>query len=184
MINEQVNSVQTLKGGKSQLDTALPEDFPVSVLLESRPAISEWIDIVWTAVAVIIGSRADQSDDQPRLVRTSGEVNHYLYDGLQVRLYKDECGSYYHNLMSSTPRCYVVAHSEDVEDPPEPFLITMSFDEAHAYLECDDEIYDVDVPPELYKWTEAFILVHYAPEKRIKRKRKNWKQSEQEAPSS
>jgi len=184
MINEQVNSETNTNGGELQPDAPLPEDFPVSVLLESHPAISEWIDIVWTAVAVIIGSRAEQTDDQPRLVRTSGEVNYYLCDGLQVKLYKDECESYYHNLMSSTPRCYVVAHTEDVEDPPEPFLITMSFDEAHAYLECDDEIYDVDVPPELYKWTEAFILVHYAPEKRIKRKRKDWKQSEQKACSS
>ena len=67
---------------------------------------------------------------------------------------------------------------EDSDATPEPFLITMSFDEAHAYLEGDDEIYEVEVPPELYRWTEAFLLMHYAPEKKIKRKRKNWTQQQ------
>lgn len=193
MVNEQLDSIKIPSDNGSQLDTPLPEHFPVSVLLESRPAVSEWVDVVWTAIAVTIGSRNDQFDKQPRLIRTSGEsghkeighkeIRHYLCSGLQVKLYKDECESYYHNLMTPTPRCYVVAHSEDIEDPPQPFLITMSFDEAHAYLEGEDEIYAVDVPPELYKWVEAYILVHYAPEKRKKRKRKNWKQSEQERPS-
>ncbi len=179
------NTAETTSvSGEPILDAPMPESFPVSVLLESRPAISEWIDIVWEAVAVTIGSRVDQTEGGPCLVLTSGEVKHYLCSGLQVTLYKDECESYYHNLISPTPRCYVVAHSEDVEDPPEPFLITMSFDEAHAYLEGEDEIYDVDVPPELYRWTEAFILVHYAPQKRVKRKRKDWKQPDQQSEQS
>jgi len=172
------------QGSQQQnLEMTLPESFPVSVMLESRPAKSEWIDVVWRAMAVIIGRSTDQPDEQPRLIHTANNIKHYICDGLQVVLYKDECESYYHNLMSPTPRCYVVAHVEDIEDPPEPFLITMSFDEAHAYLEGEDEVYDVDVPPELYRWTEAFILVHYAPEKRFKRKRKDWKQQPVETPT-
>ncbi|MBL4711113.1 MAG: DUF3305 domain-containing protein [Gammaproteobacteria bacterium] len=182
MINKQTTSIEKPDENAHQLDAPLPENFPVSVLLECRPAISEWIDVVWSAIAVTIGSRSDQIDEKPCLIRTGSEIKNYLCTGLQVKLYKDECESYYHNLMSPTPRCYVVAHTEDVEDPPEPFIITMSFDEAHAYLEGEDEIYDVDVPPELYKWTEAFILVHYVAEKRKKRKRKDWKQPEQEKP--
>jgi len=183
MIIEQINSERSTEHSEPSLDAHLPEDFPVSVLLERRPAVSKWIDHVWQAIAVTIGSRHDQVEDAPRLVRTSGEIHYYFCSGLQVKLYKDECESYYHNLMSPTPHCYVIAHTEDIEDPPEPFLITMSFDEAHAYLEGEDEIYGVDIPPELYKWTEAFILVHYAPEKRKKRKRKDWKQAEQETPT-
>lgn len=184
MIDKLINTEKREDDSKLDLDVPLPESFPISVLLECRPAISEWIDFVWMAAAVIVGSRHDQINDHPRLVRASDEVKYYLCNGLQIKLYEDECESYYHNLMSPTPRCYVVAHTEDVEDPPEPFLITMSVDEAHAYLEGEEEIYDVDIPPELYKWTEAFILVHYAPEKRKKRKRKNWKQPAQQFFSS
>jgi hypothetical protein len=50
----------------------------------------------------------------------------------------------------------------------------MSFDEAHAYLEGEDEIYAVDVPPELYRWTESFVISNYFPERKRKRKLRNW----------
>lgn len=55
----------------------------------------------------------------------------------------------------------------------------MSSDEANAHLECEDEVFVVDVPPELYRWTEAFVLMHYTAEKRKKRKRDNWKEQGQ-----
>lgn len=183
-MNEPVNTVSTQDDSEPRLEMSLPEHFPVSVILESRPAKSEWIDTVWKAIAITIGNSADRTDDAPRLIRTSGDIKYYQCSGLQVALYKDECESYYHNMMSPTPRCYVVAHIEDADEPPEPFLVTMSVDEAHAYLEGEDDIYDVDVPPELYRWTEAFVLVHYAPEKRTKRKRKDWKQNDSAESSS
>ena len=171
------------QANKPHLDMPMPEHFPVSVILESRPATSKWIDQVWQVTGVTIGSREDDANEVPRLIHTDGEIKQYICTGLNVRLYKDECESYYFNLMSDTPRCYVIAHVEDPDTPPDPFLISMSFDEAHAYLEGEDDIYDVDVPPELYRWTEAYMLVHYAQEKRTKRKRKDWTKSEDERPS-
>ena len=54
----------------------------------------------------------------------------------------------------------------------------MSFDEAHAYLEGDDEVYAVDVPAELYKWTEAYVIANYFPEKKKKRKLRDWSAEE------
>lgn len=185
--NNQGISVNSHDDSGPKLDMQLPERFPVAVILESRPAKSQWVDTVWQAVALTIGNTTDENADQtfkyPRLIYFSGDIAQHLYSGLQVTLYKDQCESYYHNLIAPNPRCYVVAHVDDNEAPPEPFLITMSFDEAHAYLEGDDEVYDVDVPPELYRWTEAFVLIHYAPEKRIKRKRKNWTQQDSECTS-
>jgi hypothetical protein len=62
------------------------------------------------------------------------------------------------------------------DEAPVPFLVSLSFDEAHAYLEGEEQVYDVDVPAELYRWTEAFVLKHYVPEKRRKRQRKDWRQ--------
>lgn len=162
------------------------EHYPVSVMLECRPAaVSRWVDQVWSAVGVTLGQAREDGDRTPRLVRKNGEVSHYLVGGLEVALHRDECESYYHNMMTATPRCYVVAHPNTKSDGmPEPFLVSMSFDEAHACLEGEEEVYAVDVPPELYRRTEAFVLAHYAPEKRTKRKRKDWTQSAQEGSES
>ena len=84
-------------------------------------------------------------------------------------------------MVSDTPRAYVVAHVGDPNEAPEPFRISMSFDEAHAYLEGDDEIYAVDVPAEVYRWTEAFVIANYFPEKKRKRKLRDWSAESRDA---
>ncbi len=157
-------------------DRPTPEvsEMPVTVVLERRPARGQpWIDTLWSAVGVVV---AAAPADPARAVRREADGSaRYLVGGLRLHLYPDECESYYYNLLSPRPRCYVVAHAENDGDRPEPFLVTMSFDEAHAYLEGGDEIYAVAVPPEVYRWTEAYVLTHYAPQKRRKRKRQDWR---------
>ena len=145
--------------------------FPVAVILARRPAVSRWADHVWTVAGITVGR---QDDSAPKLVREGQETAFYLTGGLNVALYVDECESYYHNLVSASPRAYVVAHFDDNDPMPRPFLVSMSFDEAHSYLEGEDEIYATEVPPELYRWTEAFVIANYFPEKRRKRKLRDW----------
>lgn len=153
----------------------IPEAFPVAVIMERRPSTNNrWSDFQWEALGVTVGAQGAESEAVPRLLREDGETRQYLYPGLTLTLYRDECDSYYHNLVSPTPRCYIAAREAE-EGVPEPFLVSLSFDEAHAYLEGDDIIYAVDIPPELYRWTELFVLANYAPEKRRKRKREDWK---------
>lgn len=153
----------------------IPGNFPVSVIMQRSPSsVSAWSDYYWEAVGIAVMSNEDRVANQPKLIHESGDIKQYLYPGYKVRLYVDECESYYHNLMSPTPRCYVVARPDE-DDTPVPFLVTLSFDEAHAYLEGDELVFDVDIPPELYRWTEDFVLVHYVAEKKKKRKRDSWK---------
>ena len=145
--------------------------FPVVVLMQRQPSrVSRWSDYQWEAIGVMGYTEKATHSTVPQLVHEEGEVRQYLYSGFDVRLYIDECESYYYNLISPISRCYVIARKNE-ENIPVPFMVSMSFDEAHAYMETDEEVYAVDVPPELYRWTEDFVLMHYAPEKRKKRKR-------------
>jgi hypothetical protein len=151
---------------------------PVSVILERRPATSQWVDHVWGAAGITVGRHA--SSREPRLIREAEDHALYLVGGLGVTLYVDECESYYYNLVSDNPRAYVLAHVENPNERPDPFRVSMSFDEAHAYLEGDDEIYAVDVPPELYRWAESFVIGNYFPERKRKRKLRDWSADESE----
>jgi len=150
----------------------LPGSFPVAVVMERRVASSQWVDYVWTATGITVGRHPET--EEPRLVREEGDAAWFMVGGFEVTLYADECESYYFNLMSDTPRAYVLAHPVDDGGCPEAFHITMSFDEAHAFLEGEDEVFAVDVPPELYRWTEAFVIANYFPEKKTKRKLRDW----------
>lgn len=163
-----------------ELTLALPTNFPVVVLMQRQPSVvSQWSDYQWQAVGVMAIANNIYDSESPRTVHDDGDVIQVLYGGFTVQLFVDECESYYFNLISPNPQCYVIARADD-ENVPVPFLVSMSFDEAQAYLEGDEEVFVVDVPPELYRWTEAFVLKHYNPQKRKKRKRDDWKSHEEE----
>ena len=147
---------------------------PVSVVMEKTPSNHPWVDFTYKAVGVVTASGI--ADREVKLIHKKNGVEQYLCTGLNLQLHVDECEGYYHNLMSPQPGCFVVADEvDDLNDMPTPYLVSLSFDEVHAYLEGDEQVYSVDIPPELYKWTEAFILTHYIATKKTKRKLKNWK---------
>ncbi len=161
-------------------DQKLPDKMNMSVVMSKRPSSHPWADFEYQAVGVV----ATENDEaQPvRRIYQDGEVEHYLFSGLSLRLYVDECESYYHNLMSPQPGCFIVADDSESEgEMPVPYLVSLSFDEAHAYLEGDQQVYSVEIPPQLYQWAEAFVLIHYVAVKKSKRKLKNWSEPEKDA---
>ncbi len=152
----------------------LPDTFEVAVILKRWPASSPWADYQWDVVGVAPGAgEGRQPGSAPMRVSEHGDVALFRAGGFRVKLHVDECESYYHNLLSPTPRCFVIAEP-DAGQGPVPFRVSLSFDEAHAYLEGEREVYAVDIPPELYRWSEAFVLRHYVPEPRKKRKLRDW----------
>jgi len=163
----------------SDQEELIPEHFPLAIIMRCSPAQDNtWVDFVWDAVGVTVGEYTRVNDDTPLLVHEEDGIREYLYSGLGVNLYLDQCESYYHNLMSPKPGCYIVARTDEDDVTPEPFLVSMSFDEAHAYLEGDAEVFTVAIPPELYRWTEAYVIANYVAVKRKKRKLKDWKQQD------
>lgn len=159
---------------------ALPSSMPVSVIFERHPSTSRWQNFYWKVGGVVSGSHS--AEGGASLIREEDEVSFYLVTGLEITLYVDECEGYYHNMKSPQPSVYVVASapedgvmSDDM--PPETVAVSLNFDYAHSSLEADDLVYAVAVSPELYRWSEAYVLENYVAQKRVKRKRKDWKAS-------
>jgi hypothetical protein len=159
-----------------KLGKSLPPSFSVTLILQQSPTENPWTDHVWEAVGILAMQNNENSDTQEmELIQQQAGVKRYRYRGFSLRLHVDECESYYHNLMAPNPRCYVVVSVDD-NGTPQPKLLTLSFDEAHAYLEGDENLYTVPIPAEIYQWTEAYVLAHYIPQKRTKRQRQDWRQ--------
>lgn len=158
----------------------LPDHLNLAVLMEKQPSSHPWANYKYDALGVVL--RAADEDKSVSQVLQNGDVEHFLVTGLSLRLHEDECESYYHNLMSPEPGCFIVANQPDSTDEmPVPYIVSLSFDEVHAYLEGDEQIYSVPIPPELYKWAEAFVLTHYVAIRKTKRKLKNWRETERSA---
>ncbi|MCG6888214.1 MAG: DUF3305 domain-containing protein [Gammaproteobacteria bacterium] len=158
-------------------DQALPASLAIAVVMEKQPSTHPWADFRYDAIGVVV--RDDDTEASVSCIYQDAEKEHYLVSGLTLRLHLDECESYYHNLMSPEPGCFIVASQPDnSDDMPLPYLVSLSFDEVHAYLEGDEQIYSVPIPQQLYQWAEAFVLQNYVAIKKTKRKLKNWHETE------
>ena len=166
-------------------DAELPNRMHVAVLMEKKPSSHPWADFSYDAIGVVV--RGEAEDRRVTRVYQDDGIEHYLVSGMSLRLFEDECECYYHNLMSPEPGCFIVAGEPDEEEiigndgMPLPYLVSLSFDEVHAYLEGDEQIYSVPIPPELYRWAEAYVLTHYVAVKKTKRKLRNWRETERPA---
>jgi len=171
----------------SLLDEKLPDSFSISIIMESKPSKHPWADEVWDAQGIVASADAENVTTEVKAIE-HGEAKQLIYSGMEIRLFLDECESYYHNMMSPEPGCFIVARAQDEEgddtEMPIPVLATLSFDEAHSYLEGDDIVYAVPIPAELYRWAEAYVLENYVAEKRTKRKRVDWKKGDKRNSSS
>lgn len=159
------------------LTTPVPDAFSVSVMVEfvETPG-NRWEDGRWHVAGVVAGSLGhDGGTMQDRELHAATKDQQFLHTGLNLRLYKDDAESYYYNLVSDNPSVFVICNQEAGE-PLRPFIATLSYGEATSYMETDEIVETVAMPPELYRWAERFVLEHYVPEKRRKRKRNNWKE--------
>jgi hypothetical protein len=156
----------------------LSEQFPVSVIMQRTKLDNRWASESWEAIGVTAGvNTLRDNNNQAKIIFEKENICQFLFSDFEITLYADECESYYHNLLSPTPRCFIIADLDD-DEVPIPFLVSLSQDEAHSYLEGDEEVYAINLPAELYQWSEHFVVKHYAPEKKVKRKLKNWKTNE------
>ena len=164
-------------------DPQLPDSLAIAVVMEKAPSTHPWADFRYDAVGVVVQQEA--VDAAVSLVHQDGDTERFLVTGLTLRLHLDECESYYHNLMSPEPGCFIVANQpDDSDEMPVPYLVSLSFDEVHAYLEGDEQIYSVEIPRQLYQWAEAYVLSHYVAVKKKKRRLKNWHGDEAAADKS
>ena len=151
------------------------ERLPVSVLTSYRESREgAWDTGAWDVIGVVAGQGGGQPGGRQTLVREDRGEKQYLWTGCHLDLFKDAAEGCYHNLMSENPRIFVVCQQED-GGPIEPYLVTVNYDEAAAHMEMEEEVFSVPLPPELYRFVEHFVLAHYVPEKRKKRKREDWK---------
>ena len=162
---------------KTMLELSLPESFPLSVVMQqTRVTTNIWQTIQWSAIGVIVGERHTSNGEESELILQDEHSAQHLHPGYRIRLHKDECESYYYNLIAESPQIYIVCRTDEVDKLMRPMLVSASYDEAAAYHESDNEVYTVPMPAELYNWIEAYVLQHYQPEKKRKRKLTDWKE--------
>lgn len=172
------------------VDSKIRLSLPVTVLLERRIITrSFWSLPSWYLHTVAVGeglSAADTSNMSATPAGSTDQGELFAWSGYKVTLYKDACERYWHALIGDKPLVYVVCRDDaDADDEVatagisvSPLIVTIDYDEATAFAETDSLVLSSAIPPELYRYMEAFVLQHYKPQEFKKRTRKKWSEDE------
>lgn len=159
--------------------------FPVSVIMERREKQrGQWAYTEWKATGVLVGSKLGKRYPEKSLLHEDGECQRYLWTDFVIELFKDGAESYWNNLMASKPSLFVVCRDDEETEELEPFLVTANYDEIIGYLEVEDKVFSLSIPPEIYRWLERYVVNNYKPPEHRKRKRTEWadQRNEQASP--
>ena len=152
------------------------QGFPMAVVVGYGPQADAAADGPIGEVLGVVAGAATAGDTVSKVLIHSGEGGEqYLWTGFRLELHRDEAESYYFNLVSDRPSVFVICRSGG-GGRLAPALLTLSYDAAAAYMEVDELVSRVAMPAEVYRWAESFVMEHYVPERKKKRRRDDWKQ--------
>ena len=147
------------------------ERVPVGVMVEHGVVErGKWLMPRYTVLGVVAGESLAAPEPGFTVVREEGHLQQRLWRGLELWLYPDSAESYWYNLTAEKPALFVVCRDDEGEF--RPVVVTANHDEAAAYGEVDDLVYTVDIPPEVHQRLERYVVDHYRPEPRKKRRRR------------
>lgn len=136
-----------------------------------------WITSRREVIAVVAGAGSGTDESRHELVHeTDDGVRQYRCSGFRLTLHPKVADSYWYNLVGRQPSLFVICRPGD-DNALWPFMVSANYDEAGAFMEADEQVFSVPMPPEVYRWVEEFVMTHYRPEPPRKRRRKQWQES-------
>ncbi len=156
------------------IETKTRISIPLAVILQRRiDPNKKWAFPQWDAYAIVTGENIAQYD-QKVTVHDNGSIHRFFWGGLKLDLYKDGSEGYWYNLLSQTPFLFVICDGEAGDMEIEPRYVTANQDEATGHLESDDIVLSIAMPETIRNLLEQYVVAHYKPIKKKKRKRKDW----------
>ncbi|QGM20861.1 DUF3305 domain-containing protein [Spiribacter sp. 2438] len=142
--------------------------WPVSVTL--RRAMRErrgWTFPAWSLAAVEL----DTAERGVVETRVEEGVRDFRWSGLRLSLHRSNAETYWYNLTSRQPSLLVICQ-EDPQYGLMPWLVTLDQDESARQQESEAEIFSTPLPAWLIDEVERFVMSHYRPEPRRRKRRK------------
>lgn len=148
-------------------DTPPSDRLILQPVMLKQPSQHRWLKASWSLLGTLPGltqSALDEAGQQGELIKLPP---------MTVKLHRQFCEAYYLNLMADQAKIYLICQQSD-EPAPTPLLLSVDFDEAAAYMEAAEPIFEAPLTDELCVWLERYVVAYYQPQKLKKRKRRRW----------
>ena len=104
-----------------------------------------------------------------RVIVSGEKMTRILFPGFTLKLHPDEAEGYLYNITSPQPKVFVMwCLREDGIARPE--RLTVSYHEGARWMDAEETVDGVALPPELIPWMAEFAAAHYRPEPRKKKR--------------
>ncbi|HRP98232.1 MAG TPA: DUF3305 domain-containing protein [Rhodocyclaceae bacterium] len=143
---------------------------PVAVMIASPAGTRAADPMLWQVTGIVVGEQFAASARSGTRVRAGPEGELFLWRGFSLRLRPSQAEDYALNLGSERPEVFVIARF-DPACGVEPLEVTVSLDDAQKLdatelRGADELVLSTPMPPEVGRWLEAFVSVHYRPRAR------------------
>jgi hypothetical protein len=141
----------------------------VGLVLERRKAKSKWIDVIWEAHAVLPSLPAVETG---AILSRDGDSELFYAGATVLEAHTVETQFYRDNVMSGSPRIWVVLRPQPGDSLPEIVKATCDPTEGEGYTETGWDIVNMVPMPEAVRHALiAFIEEHHVERPFYKRKR-------------
>ena len=137
-----------------------PAACQLAVIMERVALDNRWQSERWEARGVVRDVLPAGSSE--RVIVQREKLTQTLFPGYVLRLFRDEAEGYFLNLTSPQPKVFVLWRMRGEVARPE--MVTVSYHEGARWMDSDEHVDGVPLPPDLMPWIGEFVAQHYKPE--------------------
>jgi hypothetical protein len=164
----------------------------VSVIMRREPivgAMSRWQSHRWVLEDVVLEGEAsiDVVEKTALLISKNDSIERWKHAGYSVELYADDAEGYYLNVTTDAPCWFVLWRMEEIAedgasitDAPiaKPEMVSLSYHDAGRWLDAQETVEQVPLPPEVVAWLQAFVDEHHVIETKKRKRPESFKRLE------
>ena len=140
--------------------------YPVAVIMERVKLDHRWASERWEAKGIVRDPMPAGSGE--RVIVSDGKITQILFPGFVIKLHPDEAEGYLYNITSPQPKVFVMWRMRDEVARPE--RLSVSYHEGARWMDAEETVGGVALPPDLVPWIAEFGAVHYKPEEKKKKR--------------
>ncbi|MBP6763877.1 MAG: DUF3305 domain-containing protein [Rubrivivax sp.] len=135
----------------------------LAVVMERVLQPNRWEDVAFRVLDVIPDEGA--YGDTPRKMFDDGRHSRWLYPGMRIELFPDECKGYFLNLTSGKPAWFVMWRPDEA-DPlmARPQVVSVSYIECDRWMAAEERVDSLPLPDPLCEWLRLFTNEHFRPD--------------------
>jgi hypothetical protein len=138
--------------------------YPIAVIMEHVRLTNRWATERWEAKGVVRDITPPGSGE--RVIVQDDRITQILFPGFVLKLHPDEAEGYLYNVTSPEPKVFVMWRMRGELARPE--LLSVSYHEGARWMDTEENVGGVALPPDLLSWIAEYGAAHYRPEPRKK----------------